>query len=205
MLHIVEVPGRTAAQPRALNALTVARHWRCWFVLGLLSTLFGATALFAGGSVPAAYLVPLVGSLLAADSLLQFGRAGLLPRYAGSGWHPLAGTLAAAAAALMLLDPGGGPVPANLVLGLFLLASGVGKSFLGVMLDPLRGCYWLFAAGIATAAFGIALLLLLPQASGQALLGPALGSAMLLEGYWTLRVARGARRDGVAALLPRYL
>jgi uncharacterized membrane protein HdeD (DUF308 family) len=203
MLRTIDAPGGTAARTRSPTPPAIARHWRRWFVLGLLSSLVGAAA-FAAAAVPAGYAMTLIAALLAAESALQFARAALLPQYAGAGWHPLAGILAAVAAGALMLESRGIVLPPALVLGLFLLISGVGKSFLGVMLEPMRGCYWLFAAGTVPATLGV-VLLLLPQVPGASLLGAALGTGLLLEGAWSLRVARSARYGGIDALLPRSL
>ena len=203
MLHVTNLPPGVATAPRALGPLMIARHWRRWWLLGLGGSLLGVIAMAAPatGWMSGTTVLAIV---LLGNAVLRVLHIRLLPRYAGTGWHLVEAAVAVIAVALLLAPPPADLFPPNLVTGLFLLLSGIGRGFLGATVEPLRGWYWLCAVGIATSVLG-AVVLVLYESLPTTLLSASVGLALLLDGIWTLQTGRKARRHSIAALLPHWL
>jgi len=188
-----------AAIPRILTPAMIARHWRHWYLIGLAHVLLGIAAFGLGAALAPETALVLLAAMLAGDALLQLLHGRLLPRQGGSGWRLSAALVSFSAALLLLGAAADGPLGPPLVIQLMLLLAGISKGFLAMMLEPLRGWYWLFVIAMITTSLGLGLLVL-PSAP-PLLLSSLVGVALLLDGAWTLQTARMARRRS-PALLP---
>ena len=186
-------PGtRTAAVPH-LDQGRIARQWRRWAAVGALGLLLsGALLALAVGAFPGnAYYT--LGLLLVIGAVLQAGHAALLPRHAGAGW-PLLGSAAYLIAGVLLLGVAfDGALSPEVLIGITLMIGGLSRSFLAVVLEPLRGWYWLFAIGLLTVSAGLGLLLWVFEPS-PGLVGLLVGAASALEAGWVLLTVWSARR-----------
>jgi uncharacterized membrane protein HdeD (DUF308 family) len=175
-----------------LNGQGVAARWRCWVVLGAATLMLGLAAAIlpwvAGVPTPS-----IIGAVLLGDGIAQGAHALQLRRYRGIGWRTLGALVSLGAGTLLLALSPDGLLTLPLLVGAFLLAAGVVKSFLATVLHPLYGWGWLLGDGLATALLGLTVLLLVPQAADW-LLGFLLGATLLFDGTWLAVTALSARR-----------
>lgn len=175
-----------------LNRHGVAARWRCWVVLAAATVMLGLAAAIlpwvAGVPTPS-----VIGAVLLGDGIAQGAHAVQLRRHRGLGWRTFGALVSLSAGTLLLALSPDGMFTLPLLVGGFLLAAGVLKSFLATVLHPLDGWGWLLGDGVATALLGLTVLLLLPQAADW-FLGFLLGATLMVDGTWLAVTALSARR-----------
>lgn len=184
----------------ALHERRIAQHWQHWTVFGALGILAGAVAILlpgrAGLSAAAVLAIPLL-----LDGFVQCCHAGHIRRHFGAAWRLLGGTVSVATGTLLLAVPLEDFLPLGLVVGVFLLHSGLVRCLLAAFLEPLQGWSWLSNIGAIGVMAGLGLLFFGADAA-PTLLGPLLGLLMMLDGAWLAMTAWAARRQWPRGLQP---
>jgi uncharacterized membrane protein HdeD (DUF308 family) len=182
--------------PHASNVATFAEEIRSH---GRLFQLGGIAALVLG---VLAVLMPLiaslavelvVGAILAAAGLAECVLAFRRRRERPAAGRYLAGLLALAAGALLLVFPLHGMVALTIVLAAFFLASGALRGWYAWQVRPAQGWGWIAASGGLSVVLGLLVAFALP---GAALWVPGLllGIDLLFYGVALLAIVRAARQ-----------
>lgn len=176
----------------------IAAHGTLWAALGLVAAVLGAAAI---GFAATPFVEPLLGALLLADALAKGVHAVHLRAYRGSVWRISAAATAVTAGALLIALPAAGVLSLTLVVGVFLVVSGLAKGFLALTLEPGSSWNLLLGNSIACAGLGLGVLLWVPAEQTWAV-ALILGLAFLLDGLWLI-VTSWTARGRVAARHPR--
>jgi uncharacterized membrane protein HdeD (DUF308 family) len=169
--------------------LPARKHWALLLTLGILMIILGTIGLFQ----PIAYTLATV--ILFGALLLVSGGAGIATAFKLDDWK---GKLAAiilsilyiGAGALMLLHPVIGALSLTVVVGAFLLASGVIKIWIGATHREQSswGWGWVVASGLLSVLLGILIYAQFPG-SGLWVLGLFLAIELLFDGWGLVMLA----------------
>jgi uncharacterized membrane protein HdeD (DUF308 family) len=168
---------------------TVDRPTRRWqiawgvllIVLGFLAVLMPAVAALATALV-FAWLLILAGACELANAM-QTRRA------KGFGWKLFAGLLTLALGIAIAVGPLAGVATLALLVGGFLLVSGVTRAMLAWRLRPAPGWGWVMFDGVLSIVLSILILVGWP-ATSLAIIGLLTGFSLLSAGFWRIALAR---------------
>jgi uncharacterized membrane protein HdeD (DUF308 family) len=167
--------------------LPARKHWALLLALGVLMVILGTIGLFQ----PVVYT--LATTILYGALLLVGGGAGIVTAFRLDNWK---GRLAAillsilylVAGAIMLLYPVLGALSLTLVVGAFLLASGLIKIWMGFSHREQSGWGWLVASGLLSLLLGILIYAQFPG-SGLWVLGLFLAIELIFDGWGLMMLA----------------
>jgi uncharacterized membrane protein HdeD (DUF308 family) len=166
------------ANPRHITSLQ--RRWGWLLLLGIVQIIGGVVAL----AVPVAASLAAVivfGAVLIAAGVFQAVHAMNVRGWKGVVLQSLGALLYIVTGVLVLLFPLAGVLTLTVFLAALLIADGVVRCVLAYRLRPLDGWGWFLAAGIASAALGIILMIGWPL-TGVWAIGVLLGLNLLYSG-----------------------
>jgi uncharacterized membrane protein HdeD (DUF308 family) len=174
----------TSPDPTLLPA---RKNWALLLTLGFLMIILGTIGLFQ----PIAYT--LATAILFGALMLVSGGAGIATAFKLDDWKGKAAAIILSllylgAGALMLLHPVLGALSLTLVVGAFLLASGVIKIWIGVAHREQSGWGWVVASGLLSVLLGILIYAQFPG-SGLWVLGLFLAIELLFDGWGLVMLA----------------
>jgi uncharacterized membrane protein HdeD (DUF308 family) len=152
-------------------------------VLGVLAVLMPAVAALATAFV-FAWILIIAGACEIANAI-QTRRAN------GFGWKLVAGLLTLVLGIAIVAGPLAGVATLALLVGGFLLVSGVTRAMLAWRLRPGRGWGWVMFNGVLSIALAILIIVGWP-ASSLAIIGLLTGFSLLSAGFWRLALAPGS-------------
>lgn len=164
--------------PRSVT--TLQRRWLQLLLLGIVQIIGGFFAL-AVPTVASLAAAIVLGAVLVVAGVFQAAHAFSVKNWKGVTLQALGALFYIAAGILILLFPLNGALTLTIVVGAVLIADGVVRSMLAYRLRPLDGWGWFLAAGIASVAVGILLLLGWPL-TGLFAIGVLLGVDLLFNG-----------------------
>ena len=173
------LPMSTAERPR--------RGWQiAWGVLlivvGVLAVLMPAVAALATALV-FAWILIIAG-------VCEIANAVQTRRSRGFGWKLFAGVLTLLLGIFIAAGPLAGVVTLALLVGAFLLVSGVTRVVLAWRLRPERGWGWVMFNGVLSIVLAILIAVGWP-ASSLAIIGLLTGFSLVSAGFWRLALAPG--------------
>jgi uncharacterized membrane protein HdeD (DUF308 family) len=133
-------------------------RWVWMLLLGIVQIIAGAIAIAVPvvGSLAA---VAVFGALLIVTAILQLYHAFRVRAWPRSVWYGLGGLLYLIAGILVVAFPLGGAMTLAIIIAISLIAEGSLRVMFGAALRPATGSGWLIAAGIASIAVGVLLLI----------------------------------------------
>jgi len=152
-------------------------------VLGVLAVLMPAVAALATALV-FAWILIIAGACEIANAI-QTRRA------KGFGWKLVAGLLTLILGIAIAAGPLAGVATLALLVGGFLLVSGVTRAMLAWRLRPGRGWGWVMFNGVLSILLAILIIVGWPGSS-LAIIGLLTGFSLLSAGFWRLALAPGA-------------
>jgi uncharacterized membrane protein HdeD (DUF308 family) len=167
--------------------LPASRHWALLLTLGILMIVLGTIGLFQ----PIAYT--LATTILFGALMLVSGGAGIATAFKLENWKGKAAAILLAllylvAGGFMLLHPVLGALSLTLVVGAFLLASGLIKIWLGFTHREQNAWGWVVASGVLSLLLGILIYAQFPG-SGLWVLGLFLAIELLFDGWGLVMLA----------------
>jgi uncharacterized membrane protein HdeD (DUF308 family) len=156
------------------------RLWGALLVLGIAQLLCGALALAVPVAASLAAVV-IFGAVLVVSGIFQGVHAFTVRTWQGAALQALSGLLYTVAGLLALVFPLTGALTLTIVVAVLLVLDGITRCVLAYRLRPWDGWGWFLAAGIASMAVGILLLLGWPL-TGLVALGVLLGVNLLFSG-----------------------
>lgn len=175
----VDHRGNAATTPTDDNS---QRGWQiAWGVLlivvGFLAVLLPAAAAFAT-AVLFAWLLILAGGFEIAYAFQSRHRSGF-------GWKLVSGILTLALGIVLLVVPVASVLSLAILVGAFLLASGVARVVLSFKVRPRRGWGWVLADGLVSIALAVLVFVGWP-ASSVTVIGVLVGFSLISTGVWRL-------------------
>ena len=163
------------------------RGWQiAWGVLlivvGFLAVLLPGAAALAT-AVLFAWLLILGGGFEIAYAIQSRQRSGF-------GWKLVSGLLTLALGIVLLVLPTASVLSLALLIGAFLLASGITRVILAFKVRPRRGWGWVLADGLVSIALAVLIAIGWP-ASSIAVIGVLVGFSLISTGIWRLMLRNG--------------
>ena len=173
------------------SAMTLQRHWGWLLLLGIVQLIGGlfAFAIPAAASLAAAIVF---GAVLLVAGVFQLVHAFSVRGWLGVTLQVLGGVLYIAAGLICLVFPLTGALTLTIIVGALLIADGVIRCVLASRVRPREGWGWFLAAGIASVALGLLLLLGWPL-TGVWALGILLGVNLIFSGVANCALAVALR------------
>jgi uncharacterized membrane protein HdeD (DUF308 family) len=111
--------------------------------------------------------------------------------YRGFAWRLVSGVLTLALGIAIFFVPRAGIASLALLVGCFLLLSGIARTILAFHFKPLRGWGWVLFDGLLSIALAILILAGWPQSS-VAFIGVLVGFSLIFTGVWRVLLGRYA-------------
>jgi len=185
----------TLAMARSVTSLQ--RRWLVLLLLGIVQIIGGVIALAVPTAASLAAAI-VFGAVFVVSGVFQVVHAFGVRRWKGVTLQALGGLLYVAAGILVLVFPLSGVLTLTIVVATLLIADGAVRTFLAYRLKPLQGWGWFMAAGIASTALGIMLLIGWPL-TGFWAIGMLLGVSLVFSGVTNSVLAimfrKGTARD----------
>ena len=156
------------------------RRWGWLLLLGVVELVCGAFALMVPVAASLAAVIVL-GAVLVVSAVFQCIHAFTLRRSRGVIPQALGAILYLVAGILVFLHPVTGVLALTIIVGALLIVDGFVRCTLALSLEPRDGWGWFLAAGIASTAVGVLLLLGWPL-TGLWAIGLLLGINLLFSG-----------------------
>ncbi|MFP5404956.1 MAG: HdeD family acid-resistance protein [Gammaproteobacteria bacterium] len=176
------------------NEVKPSRPWtdaapgRGWQIAwGILLIITGILAVMMPG-VAALATVLVFAWLLVFGGAFEIAYAIQTRHRDGFGWKLVSGILTLLLGIAMLLVPIVGVASLALLVGGFLLATGIARAILAVRLKPRRGWGWILFDGLLSIALAILIWIGWP-ASSLAVIGLLTGFSLISTGIWRIMLA----------------
>jgi uncharacterized membrane protein HdeD (DUF308 family) len=172
-------------------------RWGWVLTLGIVQIIAGAIAIAVPvlGSLAA---VAIFGAVLIVTALLQLAHAVRMRTWPRSVWYGLGGLLYLIAGLLVIAYPVGGALTLAVIIAISLIAEGSLRVMFGTALRPATGSGWLIAAGIASIAVGVLLLIGWPS-TALWVIGLLLGVNLIFTGATNAALALASRSSAPIA------
>lgn len=173
-----------------IAALKPGRGWLLGF--GLLFVLLGCIGLGMTFGLTMASMI-FFGVMLIIAGVLQFGEVFKDRQWKGALWHALIAMLYIAGGCIIVYDPVLASTLITAILAGLLIAIGVSRTLMAVMVRGTKGWVWLLLAGLATLVLGMMILAQWPV-SGLWFIGLFIAIEMIINGWTLIMLACAANR-----------
>ncbi len=175
----------------------MSQYWGWILGLGIFLMVMGITAVWYA-TVATIAVMTLFGILLVASGLVQLILAALGKHWKGFGLSILLGLLNLVVGSWIIIQPQTAAVALTLVIAIFLVASGLFRIILAIMVRKETSIVWIFAGGLISLILGILIWMHWPDASTW-IIGLYVGIDVFLNGWALMNLsfaARSARQLG---------
>lgn len=190
---MAETPTGGATGPEPIDAPeAVRRHWFWLALLGAVLILGGVLAIVMPVAAGVAATL-VIGACLLVGGAIQAVHAFKCVGWRARLWHGLSALIYLVGGLWLLFEPFAGLIALSLLIVAILIVDGLMRVMMGLRMRPERGWGWMAAAGAASAALGVLIVIFALPAASLTLLGAVAGVSLILEGASFVYLAFAAR------------